>query len=43
MPGQPATLDPHLQWDSDSSTVYRNIFDNLLTRVTSGKIVPQVE
>ena len=42
LPGQPATLDPHLQWDTDSYTVYRNIFDNLVTRDPSGKIVPQI-
>lgn len=38
----PANLDPHVQWDTDSYHVYRNIFDNLVTRDTSGKIVPQV-
>ena len=37
-----ATMDPHLQWDPDSYSVYRNIFDNLVTRDASGKIVPQV-
>ena len=42
LPGQPATLDPHIQWDTDSYHVYRNIFDNLVTRDASGKIVPQV-
>ena len=42
LPGQPATLDPHIQWDTDSYHVYRNIFDNLITRDPSGKIVPQV-
>ena len=36
------TMDPHLQWDTNSYSVYRNLFDNLLTRDTSGKIVPQV-
>ena len=36
------TMDPHLQWDTNSYSVYRNIFDNLLTRDTSGKIGPQV-
>ena len=40
--GDPASLDPHVQWDTDSYTVYRNIFDNLLTRNDAGKIVPQV-
>lgn len=39
---EPATLDPQLQWDTDSYSVYRNIFDNLVTRDTAGKIVPQV-
>ena len=34
-----ATLDPQVQWDTDSYSVYRNIFDNLLTRDPSGKIV----
>lgn len=42
LPGDVATLDPHIQWDTDSYTVYRNIFDNLVTRDPSGKIVPQV-
>jgi len=42
LPGQPATLDPHIQWDTDSYHVYRNIFDNLVTRDAAGKIVPQV-
>ena len=41
-PNDAATLDPHLQWDNDSYGVYRNIFDNLLTRDASGKIVPQI-
>ena len=39
---EPATLDPHLQWNPDSYTVYRNIYDNLVTRDSSGAIVPQV-
>jgi peptide/nickel transport system substrate-binding protein len=42
VPNDAATLDPHLQWDTDSYGVYRNIFDNLLTRDTAGKIVPQI-
>ena len=42
LPGDVATMDPHLQWDTDSYSVYRNIFDNLVTRDTAGKIVPQV-
>ena len=39
---EPATLDPHRQWNPDSYTVYRNIYDNLVTRDASGTIVPQV-
>ena len=42
VPNDAATLDPHLQWDTDSYGVYRNIFDNLLTRNATGKIVPQI-
>ncbi len=42
LPGQPATLDPHVQWDTDSYTVYRNIFDNLVTRNAEGRIVAQI-
>lgn len=42
LPGDAATLDPHLQWNTDSYTIYRNIFDNLLTRDADGKIVPQI-
>lgn len=40
LPNDPATLDPHLQWDTDSYSVYRNIFDNLLTRDKAGEIKP---
>jgi len=42
LPNDAATLDPHLQWDTDSYTIYRNIFDNLLTRDAKGEIVPQI-
>jgi peptide/nickel transport system substrate-binding protein len=42
VPNDAATLDPHLQWDADSYGVYRNIFDNLVTRDASGRIVPQI-
>jgi peptide/nickel transport system substrate-binding protein len=42
LPGDAATLDPHLQWDTDSYTIYRNIFDNLIARDEKGTIVPQV-
>jgi peptide/nickel transport system substrate-binding protein len=39
---EPASLDPHVQWNPDSYFVYRNIFDNLVTRDDEGKIVQQV-
>lgn len=42
LPNDAATLDPHLQWNTDSYTIYRNIFDNLLTRDVKGEIVPQI-
>jgi peptide/nickel transport system substrate-binding protein len=42
LPGDVATMDPQVQWDSFSYSVYRNIFDNLVTRDVSGKIVGQV-
>ena len=42
LPADAATLDPHVQWDTDSYSIYRNIFDNLLTRDADGKIVPQI-
>jgi peptide/nickel transport system substrate-binding protein len=38
----PAPLDPQVQWDPDSYFVYRNVFDDLVTRDVAGKIVPQV-
>ena len=38
----PASLDPQVQWDPDSYFVYRNMFDNFVTRDVAGKIVPQV-
>jgi peptide/nickel transport system substrate-binding protein len=40
--GEPNSLDPHVQWNPDSYYVYRNIFDNLLTRDDKGTIAPQV-
>lgn len=40
--GEPNSLDPHVQWNPDSFNVYRNIFDNLITRDDEGKIVPQI-
>ncbi|RJE84959.1 ABC transporter substrate-binding protein [Paracoccus onubensis] len=39
---EPTSLDPHLQWNPDSYYVYRNIFDNLLTRDDEGEIIPQI-
>src|SRR2546423_220454 len=39
---EPSSLDPHVQWNPDSYYVYRNVFDNLVTRDDAGKIVPQV-
>jgi peptide/nickel transport system substrate-binding protein len=29
---EPSSLDPHQQWNPDSYYVYRNIFDNMVTR-----------
>ncbi|MCA0420118.1 MAG: ABC transporter substrate-binding protein, partial [Proteobacteria bacterium] len=40
--GEPNSLDPHVQWNPDSYYVYRNIFDNLVTRDDKGVIAPQV-
>jgi len=39
---EPASLDPQVQWNPDSYWVYRNIFDNLVTRDDQGKITPQI-
>lgn len=39
---EPSSLDPQLQWNPDSYFVYRNIFDNLVTRDNAGKIIPQI-
>ncbi|CAH1650519.1 MULTISPECIES: ABC transporter substrate-binding protein [unclassified Chelatococcus] len=39
---EPSSLDPQVQWNPDSYYVYRNIFDNLLTRDDKGDIIPQV-
>ncbi|MCL6654881.1 peptide ABC transporter [Agrobacterium rubi] len=39
---EPSSLDPHVQWNPDSYYVYRNIFDNLVTRDDKGTIIPQV-
>ncbi len=39
---EPSSLDPHIQWNPDSYYVYRNVFDNLLTRNNDGDIIPQI-
>ncbi|MCP4691053.1 MAG: peptide ABC transporter [Desulfobacterales bacterium] len=39
---EPTTLDPHKQWNPSSFYVYRNIFDNMVTRSPEGEIIPQV-
>ena len=39
---EPSSLDPHVQWNPDSYAVYRNVFDNLITRNNKGEIVPQI-
>src|ERR1700733_4823039 len=39
---EPSSLDPQVQWNPDSYYVYRNIFDNLVTRDDKGEIVPEV-
>jgi len=39
---EPATLDPQVQWNPDSYYVYRNIFDNIVTRDNAGAIAPQI-
>jgi peptide/nickel transport system substrate-binding protein len=40
LPNDVSTMDPHLQSDTDSYSVYRNIFDTLVDTDASGKIVP---
>lgn len=40
--GEPSSLDPQTQWNPDSYYVYRNIFDNLVTRDNDGQIIPQI-
>jgi peptide/nickel transport system substrate-binding protein len=39
---EPSSLDPHVQWNPDSYYVYRNVFDNLVTRDDAGKIIAQI-
>jgi len=40
--GEPSSLDPQVQWNPDSYYVYRNIFDNLVTRSNAGEIVAEI-
>jgi peptide/nickel transport system substrate-binding protein len=40
--GEPSSLDPHVQWNPDSYYVYRNVFDNLVTRNNAGEITGQI-
>lgn len=39
---EPSSLDPQMQWNPDSYYVYRNIYDNLLTRNSQNEIVGSV-
>ncbi|MET0746751.1 MAG: ABC transporter substrate-binding protein [Rhizobium sp.] len=39
---EPSSLDPQKQWNPDSYFVYRNIFDQLVSRDDAGKIVPSI-
>jgi peptide/nickel transport system substrate-binding protein len=39
---EPSSLDPQGQWNPDSYYVYRNVFDNVVTRDNAGAIVPQI-
>jgi len=39
---EPSSLDPHMQWNPDSYYVYRNVFDNVVTRDDAGEIIPQI-
>jgi peptide/nickel transport system substrate-binding protein len=39
---EPSSLDPQGQWNPDSYYVYRNIFDNVVTRDNNGRIAPQI-
>jgi len=39
---EPSSLDPPQQWNPDSYYVYRNIFDNVVTRDDAGEIVPEI-
>ncbi|ESR23765.1 ABC transporter substrate-binding protein [Lutibaculum baratangense] len=39
---EPSSLDPHGQWNPDSYYVYRNVFDNVVTRDNEGNVVPEI-
>ncbi|WP_460449695.1 ABC transporter substrate-binding protein [Alsobacter sp. SYSU BS001988] len=39
---EPSSLDPQVQWNPDSYYVYRNIFDNLVTRDDKGALAPEI-
>lgn len=39
---EPSSLDPHKQWNPDSYFVYRNIFDQVVTRNDKGEIIPAI-
>jgi peptide/nickel transport system substrate-binding protein len=39
---EPSSLDPQVQWNPDSYYVYRNLFDNLVTRSDNGDFAPEV-
>ncbi|MCX7381704.1 MAG: ABC transporter substrate-binding protein [Alphaproteobacteria bacterium] len=41
LPNDAATLDPHLQSDTDSVAVYRNVFDSLIAS-EGGKMTPRL-
>ncbi len=39
---EPSSLDPQKQWNPDSYFVYRNIFDQLVSRDDKGEIIPSI-
>ena len=42
LPNDVSTMDPHLQSDTDSATVYRNMFDSLVAPGPTGKVMPSL-
>jgi peptide/nickel transport system substrate-binding protein len=42
LPNDVSTMDPHLQSDTDSGTVYRNMFDSLVAPGPTGKVMPSL-